>query len=99
MGAWSFANSFIEEVAEEAGCRNPRPRYAGRGSAASPATGSNQRHRAEQAELIDDALTLGKVALKRIAARKVEHETKVTGAAGKTKGRSKSKTVAQPAAK
>ncbi len=97
MGAWSFASSFIEEVAEEAGCKNPRPRYAGRGSAASPATGSNQRHRAEQAELIDDALTLGKVALKRIAARKVEHEAKAAGGPGK--GRPKSKTVAQPAAK
>jgi 2-oxoglutarate dehydrogenase E1 component len=72
MGAWAFANGFIEEVAEEVGCKNPRPRYAGRPSAASPATGSNQRHRTEQAELIDDALTLGKAALSRIAARKAE---------------------------
>ena len=91
MGAWAFANTFIEEVAEEVGCRNPRPRYAGRRSAASPATGSNQRHRAEQAELIEDALTLGKVALKRIAARKVEYKVK-------GKGRSKTK-AAQAGAK
>jgi 2-oxoglutarate dehydrogenase E1 component len=89
MGAWTFANGFIEEVAEEVGCKNPRPRYAGRRSAASPATGSNQRHRAEQAELIEDALTLGKAALKRIAARKVEY---------KGKGRPKAK-AAQVAAK
>jgi 2-oxoglutarate dehydrogenase E1 component len=102
MGAWFFANTFIEEVAEEAGCKNPRPRYAGRASAASPATGLNQRHRAEQAELIDDALTLGKAALKRIAARKVEYDVKALGkAAGKAraKGRSKAKAAAQPAAK
>jgi len=90
MGAWAFANAFIEEVAEEVGCKNPRPRYAGRSSAASPATGSNQRHRAEQAELIDDALTLGKVALKRIAARKAEHKVRT---AGQGKGRSKAKTA------
>ncbi len=95
MGAWSFANVFIEEVAEEVGCKNPRPRYAGRASAASPATGSNQRHRAEQAELIDDALTLGKAALKRIAARKVEYESKAAGkAAAKPKGKSRSKAKA-----
>ena len=52
MGAWSFANSFIEEVAEEAGCKNPRPRYAGRSSAASPATGSKAAHTLEQQELV-----------------------------------------------
>jgi 2-oxoglutarate dehydrogenase E1 component len=96
MGAWAFANAFIEEVAEEVGCRNPRPRYAGRRSAASPATGSNQRHRAEQAELIDDALTLGKAALKRIAARKAEYDSK---SAGTAKGAGKVKEKGRPKAK
>jgi 2-oxoglutarate dehydrogenase E1 component len=104
MGAWFFANTFIEEVAEEAGCKNPRPRYAGRASAASPATGLNQRHRAEQAELIDDALTLGKAALKRIAARKVEYDVKALGkaagrAAGKAAGNAAGKAAGKARAK
>jgi 2-oxoglutarate dehydrogenase E1 component len=92
MGAWGFANSFIEEVAEEVGCKTPRPRYAGRRSAASPATGSNARHHKEQAALIDDALTVGKKAVKRIAAGKADFESK---AAGGTKPKSKAKAVAK----
>ena len=79
MGAWAFANSFIEEVAEEAGCEKPRPRYAGRPSAASPATGQHARHVQEQAALIDDALTLGKTAMRRIAARKTAFERRAKG--------------------
>ncbi len=70
MGAWSYVNEFIEEVATEMGFKNPRPRYAGRASAASPATGQNKRHLAEQAALIDDALTIGRKPMGRIAARK-----------------------------
>ena len=73
MGAWSFVSTFIEELAEDIGFKDPRPRYAGRTSAASPATGSNQLHRKEQAALIDDALTLGKKHMSRIAARKALH--------------------------
>jgi len=73
MGAWSFASVFIEELAEEAGFADPRPRYAGRASAASPATGSNQLHKQEQAALLEDALTLGKKRMSRIAARKAVH--------------------------
>ncbi|MCG8360347.1 MAG: 2-oxoglutarate dehydrogenase E1 component, partial [Kiloniellales bacterium] len=69
MGPWAFVSTFIEEIAEEVGVKNPRPRYAGRLSAASPATGSFARHQKEQAALIDDALTLGKKAVSRIAAR------------------------------
>ena len=94
MGAWAFANSFIEEIAEEAGCENPRPRYAGRRSAASPASGQNKRHVVEQAELIDDALTVGKVAMKRIAARKAEFDAKVKGKPA-AKGRGKTKSAAE----
>ena len=70
MGAWAFINTFIEEIAEDIGCKNPRPRYAGRPSAASPATGQNARHVKEQAALVDDALTLGKKRTRRIQARK-----------------------------
>ena len=98
MGAWGFANSFIEEVAEEVGCKNPRPRFAGRYSAASPATGSNQRHQAEQAALIEDALTLGKKAVKRIAAKKADYETKQSGgkkAPAKASAKSSTKSAAE----
>ena len=75
MGAWSFVAEFIEEVAMEMGFKNPRPRYAGRASAASPATGQNKRHLLEQAALIDDALTLGRKPLGRIASRKAATTT------------------------
>ncbi len=71
MGAWQFIGSFLEEVAEEAGFENPRPVYAGRDSAASPATGSAARHKAEQAKLIQEALTLGRKPVGRITARKL----------------------------
>ncbi|MFQ5468002.1 MAG: hypothetical protein ACE5DS_07690, partial [Kiloniellaceae bacterium] len=70
MGAWSFAADFIEEVARGVGLKHARPRYAGRLSAASPATGLASRHLAEQASLVDDALAIGKPALSRIAMRK-----------------------------
>jgi len=76
MGPWSFVASFIEEVAEEIGFSKPRPRYAGRSSAASPATGSHKRHLAEQAALIDDALTLGKKRMGRIETRRVQAEAR-----------------------
>ncbi len=70
MGPWSFVADFIREVAADAGVEDTRLRYAGRASAGSPATGQAQRHKVEQAALIDDALTLGKQVLGRIASRK-----------------------------
>jgi len=70
MGPWPFVADFIREVAAEAGVKDTRLRYTGRASAGSPATGSAQRHRVEQAALIDDALTVGKEVLGRIASRK-----------------------------
>jgi len=76
MGAWAFASTFIQEVAEEVGFKNPRPRYAGRKSAGSPATGLYSRHVAEQEALIDDALALGKKAMSRIQTRIAEEAKK-----------------------
>ncbi|OAB55217.1 hypothetical protein AY600_02275 [Phormidium willei BDU 130791] len=81
MGAWSFAAEFIEEIAGELGFEKPRPRYAGRRVAASPATGQHSRHVEQQAELVDRALSLGLPHLGRIASRKADHERQ----AGKTK--------------
>ncbi|AIT81094.1 2-oxoglutarate dehydrogenase E1 component [Novosphingobium pentaromativorans] len=57
-GAWFFVESLIEESAKEAGVSACRPRYAGRGASASPATGLAKRHAAEQAALVADALHL-----------------------------------------
>ena len=76
MGAWAFASTFIQEVAEEVGFKNSRPRYAGRKSAGSPATGLYSRHVAEQQALIDDALALGKKAMSRIQTRIAEEAKK-----------------------
>ena len=55
-GYWSFVEPCIEVALKRAGCRVARPRYAGRASAASPATGLMKRHQAEQGALIADAL-------------------------------------------
>ena len=81
MGAWSFVSTFIEEVAETLGFKSPRPRYAGRKSAGSPATGLFSRHIAEQKALIDDAFTLGKKAMSRIQTRIADAEARAGTAA------------------
>ncbi len=57
-GAWSFVDRRLEKVLTEIGAKHTRPRYVGRPEAASPATGSGKRHRREQEQLVDEALTL-----------------------------------------
>ena len=42
------------------GAKTPRPIYVGRPAAASPATGLAREHKAQQAALVDAALTLKK---------------------------------------
>jgi 2-oxoglutarate dehydrogenase E1 component len=76
MGSWSFIEPFLEEVAREVGFKNPRPRYAGRRAAASPATGIAEWHRREQAQLLDDALTVGRAPMSRIQTRKALDEAR-----------------------
>jgi 2-oxoglutarate dehydrogenase E1 component len=58
MGAWSFVDRKIEAVLKAMGTPK-RPRYVGRVDAASPATGLAKVHAAEQAALVNEALTLG----------------------------------------
>ena len=58
MGAWTFVAPRIEAVHAELGGAVKRPRYVGRPEAASPATGVLKTHVAEQAALVDEALTL-----------------------------------------
>ncbi len=72
MGPWNFVADFIREVAADAGVKDTRLRYAGRASAGSPATGQAKRHQVEQAAFMDDALSVGKQVLGRIASRKAE---------------------------
>jgi 2-oxoglutarate dehydrogenase E1 component len=55
-GYWFFVEPFIEESLRDAGVKPRRARYAGRGPAASPATGLMKRHQMEQAALVADAL-------------------------------------------
>ena len=58
MGAWQFVDRKIEDVTIAMGMPK-RPRYVGRIAAASPATGLAKVHLAEQAALVNTALTLG----------------------------------------
>ncbi len=60
MGSWSFIDPYIEDVLSNVGGKVTRPIYAGRKAAASPATGLMERHKVEQANLIDQALTITK---------------------------------------
>lgn len=76
MGAWDFVADLISEVATEAGCEHPEPRYAGRDTSASTATGSAGRHRAEQARLLADAFEVGVAPMGRIARRIASRESK-----------------------
>ena len=56
MGSWNFISEPLEETLIEIGAPVTRPIYVGRPAAASPATGSMQKHVAEQVKLVDDAL-------------------------------------------
>jgi 2-oxoglutarate dehydrogenase E1 component len=81
MGAWMFLEGFLEGVAQEAGFTQPRPRYAGRRAAASPATGIAEWHKRQQAQLLDEALTVGLPHLSRVQVRKLEADGKKTATA------------------
>ncbi len=58
MGAWTLVRDFIEDIMADVGTKQQRLIYAGRVSAASPATGSLTRHKREQRELVAFALGL-----------------------------------------
>jgi 2-oxoglutarate dehydrogenase E1 component len=58
MGAWSFVERRIEQVLIGLDGKARRPRYVGRPEAAATATGLLKRHNAEQAKLIDEALSI-----------------------------------------
>ncbi|MBT0958095.1 2-oxoglutarate dehydrogenase E1 component [Alphaproteobacteria bacterium KMM 3653] len=58
QGAWTFIEPNIEWVLTRIKAKNSRPAYAGRPASASPATGLATQHKAQQAALINDALTI-----------------------------------------
>ena len=58
QGAWFFVEPNIEWVLTRIKAKHTRPIYAGRSAAASPATGLASQHKAEQAALVDAALTI-----------------------------------------
>lgn len=58
MGGWGFVESRIEAVLAGVGNKALRPVYVGRKAAASPAAGYAKIHNEEQAQLVNDALTL-----------------------------------------
>ncbi|MDD2794533.1 2-oxoglutarate dehydrogenase E1 component [Acidocella sp.] len=57
-GGWTFVDRKIEAVLLAAGGAAKRPRYVGRTAAASPATGLARVHAAEQAALVNEALSV-----------------------------------------
>ena len=58
QGAWTFMEPNIEWVLSRIRETNYRPKYAGRAASASPATGLASQHKAQQAALVNDALTI-----------------------------------------
>jgi 2-oxoglutarate dehydrogenase E1 component len=57
-GAWHHVDRRIEEVLAKLDVAAKRPRYVGRAPAASPATGQAKVHAAEQAALVNEALSV-----------------------------------------
>jgi 2-oxoglutarate dehydrogenase E1 component len=58
QGAWTFIEPNIEWVLGRIKAKHTRPRYVGRAASASPATGLASQHKAQQAALVDEALTV-----------------------------------------
>jgi 2-oxoglutarate dehydrogenase E1 component len=79
MGAWDFLKDLLPEIAHQAGCEKPLIRYAGRETSAAPATGLAKDHRAEQARLLDQALSLGIEPQGRLKYRKSRAESPTPG--------------------
>ena len=58
QGAWSFIEPNIEWVLGRIDASYKRARYVGRTTSASPATGLASQHKAQQAALVNEALTI-----------------------------------------
>jgi 2-oxoglutarate dehydrogenase E1 component len=60
QGAWYYVDRRIETVLSSINHKSARPKYIGRVASAAPATGLLSRHHAEQAVLVNEALSIGK---------------------------------------
>ncbi len=58
QGAWSFIEPNIEWVLSRIDAAHKRPTYVGRAASASPATGLASQHKAQQAALVNEALSI-----------------------------------------
>ncbi|WP_430447790.1 2-oxoglutarate dehydrogenase E1 component [Rhodophyticola sp.] len=58
QGGWSFVEPNLEWVLTRLKAKHKRPVYVGRQASASPATGLASQHKAQQAALVNDALTI-----------------------------------------
>ena len=58
QGAWSFIEPNLEWVLNRIHAKYTRPRYVGRPTSASPATGLASQHKTQQFTLVDEALTI-----------------------------------------
>ncbi|MCR9124569.1 MAG: 2-oxoglutarate dehydrogenase E1 component [Rhodobacteraceae bacterium] len=58
QGAWQFIEPNIEWVLGRIDATHKRPVYVGRATSASPATGLASQHKAQQAALVNEALTI-----------------------------------------
>ncbi|MCV6591967.1 MAG: 2-oxoglutarate dehydrogenase E1 component [Silicimonas sp.] len=58
QGGWTFMEPNIEWVLSRIDAKHSRASYAGRAASASPATGLASAHKAQQAALVDEALTV-----------------------------------------
>ncbi|MBE1285800.1 MAG: 2-oxoglutarate dehydrogenase E1 component [Rhodobacteraceae bacterium] len=58
QGAWTFIEPNIEWVLTRIGAKHSRPRYVGRATSASPATGLASQHKAQQEALVNEALSI-----------------------------------------
>jgi 2-oxoglutarate dehydrogenase E1 component len=57
MGAWTYLDRRLEDLLGNVDIKADRPIYVGRPEAASPATGSFDKHMAEQQAFVTEALT------------------------------------------
>ncbi len=58
QGGWTYIEPNLEWVLGRTNATHKRPVYAGRPASASPATGLASQHKAQQAALVNDALTI-----------------------------------------
>ncbi|KUP94360.1 2-oxoglutarate dehydrogenase E1 component [Tritonibacter horizontis] len=58
QGPWTFIEPNIEWVLTRIKAKHTRPTYVGRATSASPATGLASEHKAQQAALVDEALSI-----------------------------------------